>query len=128
MQTQWVHIGGRDRPFRWGMNAARLMSKDHDCEFGEIEKVLAKLDDLDSSVKIMYYGLKAGALSEGEDADFNEYKVADWLEELDDHSEITKAIEASLPSETKKKAANGQGGKQKGGKKKSQQGGRTSSR
>ncbi len=78
MQT--VHIGGENRPVKFGFNTL--------AEFGRLTGItlsgLQRLGDtltIAHVITLIWCGLKEGARKEGNPFDFDEYAIGEWLDE-----------------------------------------------
>lgn len=83
----YIHIGGENRPVKFGMNSLRLFCKATGMKIAD----LAKLGDdmsLDDAIQLAYYGLYDGARKEGFKFTATIEDVADWMDEPRKFEEI----------------------------------------
>lgn len=105
-----MNIGNKERPFKFCLNSL--------IEFAElenmtIEQVLMNFDKLNfqQMLKIVYCSFKYGAKFEGQEIDFTQENVNDWIwEDMDKMGELKEVIFKSMPKPKNLKAP------QKGGK------------
>jgi len=98
-----IDIGGEKRPFKFGINAARIFCKETGKGLDALDKI--NQTDIESVINVIYAGLFQGAKMTNKEIDFDTWKVGEWLDDVND-KEITKAFN-SLGEEgrsTKKKA------------------------
>lgn len=94
---QKVKIGGQLRPIKFGTNATHLFCQQRGIKLSEFNELfnaekLAKLEIDGSEIRdLIWAGLKAAALSNGEDVDFTEWTVGDWIDDLTE-DEMTNII------------------------------------
>ena len=86
--TIHVEIGGKQRPFRWGTNATRLLWNNVDSNI------------ISTTVATVYAGLYAGAKHEGVEVDFDMWKVADWVDEIADFDAFDAFIDEHIKANT----------------------------
>lgn len=75
------------RPVKFGMNALRLFCKDVGVTLKGLGSLLTDID-LDSAIKLLYYGLKDGARVEGGTYTLTLEQTADLIEDADKLQEV----------------------------------------
>ena len=98
-----ILIGGKKRPFKFGINAARVFCKETGKSINDLNDIAET--DLDAIVSILYAGLFHGAKAAGKEVDFDSWQVGEWMDDMD-QKEITKAFESmqdQTQTATKKK-------------------------
>lgn len=83
----YIHIGGENRPVKFGMNALRLFCKATGMKIAD----LAKLGDdmsLDDAIQLAFCGLRDGARKEGVKFTCTVDDVADWMDQTGKFEEI----------------------------------------
>jgi hypothetical protein len=106
----FINLGGKQRPFKFGFNAMDIFCKEYGTGIGAFSEIFAKLAKGESPPGVMrdiiYSGLTAGALSHNEPTDFTKFTVGDWIDELGSEglAEVMKVITESLVTTDKKKA------------------------
>lgn len=95
-----VNIGGRVRLIKFGTNSLALFSQKTGKDLSEIDAGLMSIRDL------IWSGLVAGAKKRKEEADFDEWEVGDWLDDMDqsEFDKISEAITNSMPKENESKS------------------------
>jgi hypothetical protein len=76
--TNYISIGGKERPIRFSYKALKAISTKLKIKLTEFDKIL---DQVDNIGVLTFYGLQSGAISEGLEVDFNKAKVEDWLDD-----------------------------------------------
>ncbi len=105
-----VKIGGKLRPIKFGTNATHLFCQKRGIKLKEFNELFAaeKLANLEidgSEIRdLIYSGLAAACLSLGEEVDFNEWTVGDWIDDLDESglAEILNTFGEDLTGPKKK--------------------------
>lgn len=109
--TNFIQIGGRERPVRFGMaglyeyeqRTGRKALTDFKALAGGLESVSITL-----VVDLIFCGLACGARTESQNMDFTTYDVADWL--AGDNDTLQKVMDLfaeSFPQDGGKKTLNG---------------------
>jgi hypothetical protein len=98
-----IFIGDKKRPFKFGILAASVFCKETGKGINELNDISDA--DINSIINVLFAGLFQGAKMAGHDIDFDFYKVAEWMDDID-QNEITKAFESMAESNapSKKKA------------------------
>lgn len=105
-----MNIKGKERPFKFCLNSL--------IEFADgkpLEEILNNWDKIDllGYLRLTYCCFKYGAKSEGQEIDFTQENVNDWIwEDMSKLDEIKEEIFKSMPSKNPK--APQKGGKQPG--------------
>lgn len=80
--TQYINIGGQERPVRFGMAALyeyeKRTGRKAIADFAELAQGIESVS-ITLMVDLVFCGLACGARAEHQDIDFTEYDVADWL-------------------------------------------------
>lgn len=95
-----VEIGGKTRLVKFGLNSLALYTERQGVDLSDVQGFgLSQMRDM------IWAGLVAGAKKRGEPADFDEWTVGDWIEEMDqaEYERIVSALNNSMPEESKKK-------------------------
>lgn len=99
-----IHIGGKKRPIKFGTNATAIYCKLHGISLNDYnEKVAKKFENgnlgLDELRDLIYSALAAASYSKGEEPDFNNWTVGDWLDEVtsEQMEKISQALVDSMP-------------------------------
>ncbi len=80
-----VVIGGKSRRVSFGQNAWYIFCKLNGINISDIGKYFADvIHNPDSFRDIVFCGLKAADLTAGNDVEYNQYVVGDWLDEAND--------------------------------------------
>ena len=89
-----LEIGGRTRELKFSMNFWAMFTDDLGIQLHELGTVFDKGFALKDIIKIVYFGLKAADLPKGNEIDYNEYTVGDWMDEFSaDHlKDIVEAM------------------------------------
>ena len=112
---EFIELGGKQYPIRFGMNALRLFCKETKTSLAEFEKMVSNLG-LDHACLLILCGLKDGARKAGQQCELVVEDIADFLDE--DFSILEKAMEFLTESFNTKFEGNVKGGKKKAPKKK----------
>lgn len=110
MTTIEINIGGRLRPFRFGMRALEIFCRETGLKLSEVMAkiaAIARMDALPSDLIALFYaGFKDGAASAGMQAEFVKDDFYTWLEEMSDEdrsslwSAIAQANASGTPART----------------------------
>jgi hypothetical protein len=95
----------KKRPITFGMNALRLFTKEVGVSLSGIGPLLSDID-IDSVIKLLYFGLKDGARIEGEPYELSLEQTADLVTNM---SKLTEVFDIFL-----EQYSDGTEGKQKG--------------
>ena len=89
-----LEIGGKKRQLKFSMNFWAMFTKDLDIQLHELGAVFENGFGLSDIIKIVYFGLKAGSISNREEIDYTEGIVGDWMDEFkpDDLTSIVEAM------------------------------------
>tara|TARA_Y100001937_G_scaffold123735_1_gene187128 strand:+ start:633 stop:1007 length:375 start_codon:yes stop_codon:yes gene_type:complete len=77
-----LKIGGKNRTMHFSMNFWASLTEVLDVGLQDLEKVFSDKSQLSSIRAIIYCGLLAYDQEEGNDIDYNIYKVGSWLDDL----------------------------------------------
>lgn len=116
----YIHIGGKERPFKFGMGALMLFSEERKKTIAEIQSMFSGNQDDEEGesilenflfgdlIAIVWSGLKAGARAEKQAFDYSLLDVAEWYGDLsnDDREKVFGNVSESMGEErsaTKKK-------------------------
>ena len=78
----FVNIGGKSRPVKFGMNALRVFTKETGVKMAEIADLeFMKNQDLETTFTLLFLGLREGMRAEKQAVDFGIEDVCDWLDE-----------------------------------------------
>ena len=84
-----ILIGEKERPFKFGMNAASIFCKETGKSLDDLNNIGAA--DIGSVIAMVYAGLFQGAKSSKQDVDFDLWDVGDWMDDIDP-KELSKAF------------------------------------
>lgn len=86
-------LGGKVRLVKFGTNQLALFTEKHKIDPSDVEFGMAHLRDL------VWSALVSGAKKKGEQVDFDEWQVGDWLDDIDqaEFDKIMDAFQKSLP-------------------------------
>lgn len=96
-------LGGKPRLIKFGLNQMAIYTDKHNVALSDIQGFsVSQVRDL------VWSGLVAGARKKGEQIDFDEWQVGDWIEEMpqEEFDKIMEAFQNSMPTnaeEAKKK-------------------------
>lgn len=99
-----MNIGGKERPFKFCLNSLIEFTE---LEGITIEEALTGWDKLDfrQMLKIIYCSFKYGAKFEGQEVDFTQENVNDWIwEDMEKMNELKELIIKSMPKPKNPKA------------------------
>lgn len=82
-----VSIGGKPRLVKFGTNQLALFTQKHNLALADVSFGMEQIRDL------IWSGLVAGAKKQGQEVDFDEWTVGEWIDEMNE-SEFNKIIEA----------------------------------
>jgi len=93
MKVKQIDIGGKERPFKFGINASYKIADILKCEASEVDKLIfsfadkkkkgedATIEDLRNMAAFMFGGLWSGARRVNEEFKYSFEDVADWIDE-----------------------------------------------
>ena len=89
-----LKIGGKNRTMHFSMNFWASLTEVLDVGLQDLEKVFSDKSQLSSIRAIIYCGLLAYDQEEGNEIDYNIYKVGSWLDDLnqDEFQNIMQAM------------------------------------
>lgn len=90
-----VELGGRKRLVKFGLNQMAIYTQKHRIDLSEMTTIgVAEIRDL------IWSGLVAGAKKNGEEIDFDEWQVGDWLEEMEqtEYDAVMQTFQKAMPS------------------------------
>ena len=100
-----ILIGDKKRPFKFGILAASVFCKETGKSINDLNNISDA--DIDAVINVLFAGLFQGAKMAAKEIDFDFYKVAEWMDDID-QKEITKAFESmsenNAPSKKKAKS------------------------
>jgi hypothetical protein len=105
----FIHLGAKERPFKFGFNAMDIFCKENNIGIGEFSALFSKIAKGEAPPgvlrDIVYAGLLAGTMSHSQTPDYIKYTVGDWLDELtgEELTGIMKVVTESLTMGSKKK-------------------------
>lgn len=89
--TQFIEIGDRKHPIRFGFNALREFSRMTGTTLAQLES-LGDAMTLDQAITLMYCGFKDGARKEKAPFRYDVADIADWIDEDDTLIEKSFAV------------------------------------
>ncbi len=94
-----VEIGGKSRLIKFGTNQLAIFTQKHKINLSQVDFGMAHLRDL------VWSGLVAGAKKKGEEVDFDEWQVGDWIDEMPEGGieAIMEAFQNAMPKEGESK-------------------------
>tara|TARA_R100000781_G_scaffold60150_1_gene38450 strand:- start:839 stop:1213 length:375 start_codon:yes stop_codon:yes gene_type:complete len=89
-----LKIGGKNRTMHFSMNFWASLTEVLDVGLQDLEKVFSDKSQLSSIRAIIYCGLLAYDQEEGNEIDYNIYKVGSWLDDLkqDEFQNVMQAM------------------------------------
>lgn len=93
-----IKLGGKNRVMHFSMNFWANLTEILDVGLQDLDKVFSDKSQLSSVRAIVYCGLLAYDQEEGNDIDYNIYKVGSWMDSMN-QEEFTNIM--SVMSETK---------------------------
>ena len=114
---EFIELGGKQYPIRFGMNAIRLFCKETNTTLSQFDNITNDMS-LDHACILVLCGLQDGARKAGQPCELVVEDIADFLDE--DFNTLTKAMEILTESFNTKERGNLEGGKKKAPKKKKQ--------
>lgn len=104
-----INIGGKQRPFKMGMNASYLICEELKIPIEKLGEAIGSENMVKNIIVIIWAGLYAGCKYDKIDVDFDRWDVGNWIDDLEQEkfaeiiTSITGVNMASFPSGTKKK-------------------------
>ena len=88
-----VHIGGEPRPIKFGTNQLAIYTQKHKIDLDGVNFGMAEFRDL------LWSALVAGARKYGKPAEFDEWQVGEWMDEMDpaEFQKVIDCFNASMP-------------------------------
>lgn len=109
-----VTIGGKSRPIKFGTNATHLFCNKRGIKLNEFNDLFSpqrlQAMEIDGSEirDLIWAGLAAACYSLGEEVDFNEWTVGDWIDEMTEEDMATVLGVFGDDIQTKKKTGKGE--------------------
>ena len=88
-----MKLGGKQRTLHFSMNFWAELTEDLNISLDQLGSIFENGVSLNAIRSIIYCGLLAYDQEEGNEIDYNKYKVGSWLEDMDG-DQLTKIVEA----------------------------------
>lgn len=88
-----VSIGGKPRLVKFGINQLAIFTQKHNIQLSDVSFGMEQIRDL------IWSALVAGAKKQGQEVDFDEWTVGEWIDDMDEteFNKIIDTLNKSMP-------------------------------